>query len=916
MDIKATGSNPTWNSVRPTGKKSHPLLGDRINLANSPSTFIWQTELNDEILSLLRNHQVEDEIVFPAAAYIEMALRSAQETGLNKSHLLSDFVFKEKMILYDGKPGLIQTLMSPSEEGSFLFSVYGRTNPEENWKLHASASFIENNAADYLTPSVGASQNVVRQQATTQLNAEEFYKILELHGIKYGPGFRLVQEVWNKDNESLGLVSLPESLQNNTAFYQIHPALLDACLQILATTQSPSFKEDLYLPAGCKYIRFFSQPGRVLWSHVTLQSEPGLTANSFIADIRLSDENHQTIAELIGFRLQRANRYDRHPLRRQDTWLYNLYWRVQEVPLTSHGTLRERKHWLIFADDGGLGEDLAKQLELSGDHYHLFPYTEMIKKLDSLDERDFLEIIEKRLKELPSLYGVIHLWSLTASSPANVFGNTQATGCNSVLNLVKALVRRISGLPRLWLVTRGAQVVKAGEQISVEQSTLWGLGKAISFEFPELKCTRIDLDPFQSNAETVPLLFKQISIDDNEDQIALRSGVRFVLRLSPFTLGVSSNSPVLLRDDCTYLVTGGLGALGLATAKWMAKRGARHLILLGRSEPDLAAITVVDQIRKQGVEVVIEQADVSNRSQLEYVFEKMERNMPVLRGIIHAAGVLDDCSILNLNSVRMKNVMAPKVDGTWNLHHASLNLPLDFFILYSSAVSVLGSPGQGNYAAASSFLDAMAYYRRNLGLSAISINWGPWAEIGLAAAATEKLMEQNASTQHLIKVIKVEQGLEVLEQLFNESIPQVLVLPFDLKNLIELYPTAAGMPFLAEVGGCDTYITRLYSRPKLRQEYVAPRNEIELKLAELWRQTLHIDQVGIHDSFFELGGDSVLAAQILTLAQKTFGIRINPQDAFQAFNIKRLAEMLEAEILKQVNEMTEEEAQKLLFEKN
>ena len=120
------------------------------------------------------------------------------------------------------------------------------------------------------------------------------------------------------------------------------------------------------------------------------------------------------------------------------------------------------------------------------------------------------------------------------------------------------------------------------------------------------------------------------------------------------------------------------------------------------------------------------------------------------------------------------------------------------------------------------------------------------------------------------------------------------------------------MPFLSEVGGSNTHVARLYARPKLRQQYVAPRNEIERKLAELWRQTLHIDSVGIHDSFFELGGDSVLAAQILALAQKTFGIRINPQEAFKAFTIERLAEMLEAEIMSKIEEMSEEEAQRRL----
>jgi acyl carrier protein len=243
-------------------------------------------------------------------------------------------------------------------------------------------------------------------------------------------------------------------------------------------------------------------------------------------------------------------------------------------------------------------------------------------------------------------------------------------------------------------------------------------------------------------------------------------------------------------------------------------------------------------------------------------------------------------------------------------------VPLDFFVLFSSAVSVLGSPGQGNYAAACSYLDAMAHLRHQKGLPAISINWGPWADVGLAAEATEKLNEQNASTQHLVKVIKIDRGLEIMEQLLMYPISQVMVLPFDLKNLIELYPTAAGMPFFSEVGGNETHVARLYARPKLRQQYVAPRNGLERKLAELWRQTLHIDNVGMHDSFFELGGDSVLAAQILAQAQKTFGMRINPQDAFKSFTIEKLAEMLEAEIISKIEQMSEQEVEERLSKRN
>jgi len=918
MDTKSTTSKDPWHRAQADGKPSHPLLGDRMNLANSPTAFIWQKTFDDAVLRFLEDHRIEEETVLPAAAYIEMALQVAEETGLKSSHALADFVFEARMILRNEKPRQVQALLSPEQEGSFLFSVYSRNGTEENWILHASATFMPFQVADRLAASMKTPPDVIRQQSTTQFTAEEFYQTLQLHSLEYGPGFRGIQHVWTKDNESLGRISLPESLRYDIDNYQIHPALLDACLQVLAATRSASLEHDLYLPTGCKSIQFFSRPDPLVWSHVSLRSEPASGADLIHADIRILNDDGQIVAEFIGFRLQRISRRKRRPLPPQDTWLYHIRWQARGEPTALPVAPRESKYWLIFADDEGVGAVLAKQLEAAGDHCHLLMCRDTIQNLDGANDGAFLEIIENRLKEIPApLYGIIHLWSLSIPPPSpDVFKTTDTIGCNSVLFLVQALAKRLAGMPRLWLVTRGAQPVKSGEPVAVEQSPLWGLGKVISFELPELHCIRIDLDP-QSDKETVPLLLKQISTEDREDQIAFRGGGRFVQRLLPFTPETRAcTTAVSLRADSTYLITGGLGGLGLATATWMAQRGARHLVLLGRSEPSPRAKGIVDQMQDEGIDVVIEQADVSDPAQLEQVFLRIDRNMPMLRGVIHAAGVLDDGALLNLDPVRMKNVMAPKVEGAWNLHTATANRPLDFFVLFSSAVSVLGSPGQGNYAAASAYLDAMAYFRRHMGLPAISINWGPWAEVGLAAEATERLKEQNASTQHLIKVIKIDQGLEMLEQLLAEPTPQMVVLPFDLKHLLELYPTAAGMPFFTEVGGSDTHVARLYARPNLRQQYVAPRNELERKLAELWRQTLHIDRIGVQDSFFELGGDSVLAAQILALAQKTFGIRINPQDAFKAFTIERLAEILEAEILSQIEAMSEEEAQRRLSKNN
>lgn len=907
---------PILTNVGCSTQDHHPLLGVRLNLANSPSSFVWQTSFENAVLHFLRDHMVENEVLFPAAGYMEMALQCAREAALTNAYLLCHFSFQNRMTL--DKSRVIQTHFSPDDEGGFVFQVYSRVAEDENWVLHAAAKF-QRQPAKGSQHLAAFEANELCRESELQYTTESIYQRLKGQGLFYGPSFQGIEQTWSKGNEAIGLVRLPEALQYESKFYQIHPALLDACLQVIAATQNVSVDYSRYIPTGCETIRFYARPGHCVWSHTVLISSPDSMAGILIADIRLFNNSGEQVAELTGFRLQRTSEPKPQISSEQQTWLYHQRWQQEPRQSTLPGSALKGKHWLILADGAGVGEELAQQIEASGGHCHLIYWGEIMNVTTMAPEVSFSEHMEKRLNEISSpLDGVVHLWSLsTTTPPANNFNCNQSNDfvLESALLLIQALVKRITGLPRLWLVTSGAQQVRAGEPVAVEQSALWGLGKVIHFELPEAACTRIDLDPLQSVIESANLLISEFSRTDQEDEIAYRAGLRYVHRLMPFTRKISAQvqAPKFI-GNATYMITGGFGALGLKTAEWMAQHGARHLVLMGRSEPSLNAQRKAEQLQQQGVEVVIAKGDVSHWDDVQQVVETIKKEMPVLRGIIHAAGILDDGALMNLNGERLRKVMAPKVAGTWNLHHVTAGLLLDFFVLFSSAVSVLGSPGQGNYAAASAVLDAFAHYRYSLGLPAISINWGPWADIGLAAEATERLTEQNASTAHLIKVIQIEEGLTVLGQLLTAATPQVMVLPFDLKNLVALYPAAAGMPFLADVGGSDMHTSRLYARPKLRQPYVAPDNEIERKLVQLWQQTLHIDRVGVHDSFFELGGDSVLAAQVLTAAHKTFGIRINPQDAFRAFTIKRLAELLETHMLQKIEAMSEEEVRQLLAE--
>ncbi len=251
--------------------------------------------------------------------------------------------------------------------------------------------------------------------------------------------------------------------------------------------------------------------------------------------------------------------------------------------------------------------------------------------------------------------------------------------------------------------------------------------------------------------------------------------------------GPVANEGSLVRVNGSYLITGGLGALGLQTARWLACQGARHLLLAGRSAPGMAAEQVIAELAAIGVQVSLLQADVADLAQLQPALQSALESLPPLHGVVHAAGLLDDGVVMQLDRQRLARVLAPKLRGAWNLHVLTQACPLDFFILFSSVAPLLGSPGQANYAAGNAFLDALAHYRRQRGMPALSINWGPWAEIGMAARAANvgQLAGQG------IMPMASEMAFKNLEHLLSGDVPQAGVMDVDWSRLGPHYPAGA-----------------------------------------------------------------------------------------------------------------------------
>jgi len=295
-------------------------------------------------------------------------------------------------------------------------------------------------------------------------------------------------------------------------------------------------------------------------------------------------------------------------------------------------------------------------------------------------------------------------------------------------------------------------------------------------EQPTMKCTIVDLDPGATPETAAAALAEEITGAPGESQVAFRGATRYVPRLVR-TKARHPGRMVEIRGEATYLVTGGFGGIGREVLSWLADKGARNFAVVGRSPVAADPPDVLDDLEKRGVETRYFQGDVSDARFVREMFDAIDGSMPPLRGVIHAAGVLADGILGHQTRERFRTVLAPKVQGGWNLHLQTRGREMDFFVLFSSAASVLGSPGQSNYAAANAFLDGMAWARRAEGLHAVSINWGPWAGSGMAGTQGDR--DRLRRSESGIGSIPPPEGVRILGMLLAAPSPQVVVLPVD-----------------------------------------------------------------------------------------------------------------------------------------
>lgn len=1217
----------------------HPLLGQRLQVAGS-SEIRFESHIIQHSPTFLNDHRIYGSAILPATAYMEMALAAGATVFKSNQVSLENVAIQQALLLSEDATKTLQLVLQPNGAETYTFQIFSLTThveEEATWTLHASGR-VQLNRAE---PSTAATDlPSLKVQGEEEISGVEYYQGLRDRGFDYGDNFRAISHLWKQSRQALGQIQIPSALTKELNTYQLHPVLLDACLQVLGTSFPPQGQE-VYLPVGVDRLQVYCKPEETVWSQVQQLHVNEANPQHLKADLCVFNKAGTVVAELTGVAFRRVSRraFERAMKKVMPAvespnlheWLYEVTWSPQAI--STHSSTASGS-WLIFADPDGMGLKLAQLLQERGDRAVLVSagtaYQQLQEtqyQIDYSKPGDFHRLLqESNRAQNPPYRAYRGMVYLAQDVPAD-------SSCGHVLHLVQALVQAKGLKPsRLWLVTQNAQSVGIPTPLNVHQSSLWGLGRVIALEHPDLHCSRLDLDAATTEVE----LLHELLADDREDQIAYRQGSRYVARLArqgksgesvitlaqpfqlkiteygilenltvapmtrrppapgevevevravglnfrdvlnalgmlkkyteqmgiadatdlPFggecsgrvvavgegvthlkvgdeviaaqTIGslasfvnvnaafvipkpkqlsfeaaatipttfltayyglyrqakiqpgdrvlihaaaggvgqaavqlaqwigaevfataspskwdflkstgiqhvmnsrslefadqvmeltggqgvdvvlnslngdfipkslevlsrngrfveigklgiwernqvqahrpdvayfpfdlldislqepgiiatlleelmhafdqgslqplphkvfplqdvvnafrymaqakhigkvvvtlpqatIAQSSEQRIRKDGSYLITGGLGALGLQVARWMVEQGARHLVLTGRRDPSSEIQQSLAQLEQVGTQVLVLKADVSNSSEVSHLLETVRVQLPPLRGIVHAAGVLEDGMLAGQTWESFQRVMAPKVAGAWNLHHLTQADPIDFFVCFSSISALLGSPGQGNYAAANAFMDALAHHRRAVGLPATSINWGPWDEVGMAAALSRHAQVRWAAQG--MKPIPLKQGLQVLSEVLEQNQTQVGVLPIEWSKFLAQFPSDGGLPLLANFASVNPQAP-IVSEFRQQLEAAAPRERRSLAINHVRAQIARvldlksIDVIDPQQGFSELGMDSLMAVELQNRLQTSVGTAMPASLAFDYPTVEALADYL------------------------
>lgn len=679
----------------------HPLLGSRLHVATAAGDRVFESRLSTARPAYLGEHRAFGAAFVPSAALIEMMLAGA---GLAGGAAISDLEMLRPLRLDGDAERVVQTVFAADGD----VRVFSRDAAGEEWTLHATARV----AAHALSAAAGASLDA---HATLEsIDAQELYASLESRGITLGPAY------WRLAGIRRAAGSATATVDAGAGDPLDLPLVLDAVLQTAAAAVPEAYERDHAL-VQARIERIAVR----LPLEGALRCEARARAGAATFDIVAIDASGRTVVDVRGLTLRPIDRAA--ITNTEGASLYEIDW--IERPVRARAAAADRG-WIVL-DADGTGRALAAELTSRGDRAIVVRPGERfgadadgalrIAADDAGDYGRMIAFASKAFGREPD--GLVHMWSLAADTTlsAPALEDAVGLGAMSLVRTVDALVSSTAST-RMWIVTRMATAAGRGPDPSgVLQSPAYGIARNIALEHPDRWGAHLDIDADASAARRLAGEIAQADVD--EDAVAFRGGRRLAARVR--AAGAAPAARPALSPDATYLITGGLGTLGLSTASAMVDAGARHLLLAGRTGVTPGRRAAIAALEARGAAVRVATIDISDVAAVRALVAELASSGPRLAGILHAAGAPGFSPLRDIRAAGFAAAFAAKASGALALATATAGTPLDFFACVSSMVSSWGADGQAHYVAANHFTDMLMQQLRGEGRHAISIAIGP-----------------------------------------------------------------------------------------------------------------------------------------------------------------------------------------------
>jgi NADP-dependent 3-hydroxy acid dehydrogenase YdfG/acyl carrier protein len=838
----------------------------------------------------LADHAVMGTVLLPGTALLELALHTGRQVGCE---MVAEFTLEAPLVL--AEPDGVQLQVSvgePDESGRRTVSIYSRPEQtgdglwaEQEWTRHASGALAPSEATEQVALEERARElagDVWPPEGVEALGVDDLYDRLADGGYDYGPAFQGLTAAWRRGEDIFAEVSLPEDHQSEGGLFGMHPALLDSALHTLALrgvdvgaeqgqVQLPFSLSGVQLHAiGASRVRV-----RLAWTGADTVSLIAVDeAGGLVASVRSLVTRPVSEEQLSSARGGKRES------------LFCLDWVT--FPLGSASQFADG--WVLLGEEGCAlaGSLVAAGVGSAGVYGDLASLGEAVDGGVSVPEVVLLGVSGADRDDSDGV-------SVDGPGGGGIAGEAHVV-TNWVLGLVQEWLgdeRFVSS--RLVIVTRGAVAVGAGEDVpGLASAPVWGLVRSAQSENPE-RFVLVDLDGEEASWRALPA-----ALALGEPQLALRHGAVRVPRLT--RVGSDAVGPVRPVDPHgTVLITGAGGVLGGLVARHLvSEHGVRHLVLASRrGEEAPGVVELVAELGEMGANVLVAACDVADRDALAQLLSRVPSEHP-LTAVVHAAGVLDDGVVSSLTAEQVDRVLRPKVDGALNLHELTQGLELSGFVLFSSVAATLGGLGQGNYAAANAFLDALAAHRRARGLAGTSMAWGLWAE---ASGMTGHLDEVALTRMRRVGLaaLSSEEGLALFDA--ARRVDRAVVLPMRLDTAALRSQSGSGVPALLQGlirprarrlskagAGAEALAQRLAGLSEVEQDRVLlelVRSEVAIVLGHAGLDLVESDQ-----TFGDLGFDSLTAVELRNRLNAVTGLRLPATLVFDYPTSTRLASYL------------------------